>query len=76
MGGVQLLVPADWKVQVDVKPVMGGVQDARTRGADPDRPVDLVLTGRVMLGGLEVASKAPRPRRPEREAPAASEAEE
>jgi hypothetical protein len=66
MGGVQLIVPEEWKVQVDVKPMMGGVQDGRHGTRDRDRPVDLVLTGRVALGGLELVSRGRRDRKPVR----------
>lgn len=59
MGGVELLVPEDWRVQSDVEAVMGGVEDAREGPADPDRPVDLSLRGRVIMGGLEITSPPP-----------------
>ncbi len=63
MGGVQLLVPEEWRVKVDVEAVMGGIQDARKGQAGQDRPVDLVLAGRVVCGGLDITSRAKRLRR-------------
>jgi hypothetical protein len=60
MGGVEVLVPEDWKVQLDVQPTMGGVQDRRTGTIAPDRPVDLVLTGRVVMGGIDVGHELPK----------------
>jgi len=60
MGGVQLLVPEDWRVQIEVEALMGGIQDARDGQADQDRPVDLVLEGRVVFGGLDISSRTKR----------------
>jgi hypothetical protein len=54
MGGTELVVPEDWRVQVDLDTMMGGVTDERTGRIDPARPVDLVLSGRVVMGGVEI----------------------
>jgi hypothetical protein len=54
MGGTELIVPDDWRVQVDLETMMGGVADERTGPIDPERPVDLVLSGRVVMGGVEI----------------------
>lgn len=57
MGGVMILVPEDWKVDIDVQPLMAGVRDDRSGASElEDRPTDLVLTGRVIMGGFDVAS--------------------
>src|SRR5690606_38044229 len=52
MGGADIKVPSDWKVKNDAKLVMGGA-DIRgdTNGAEPP---DLLVTGRVVMGGLSI----------------------
>lgn len=55
MGGVSLLVPRHWKLAIGVEALMGGVADLRAGSdEDTDRPPDLVLCGRVVMGGLEI----------------------
>jgi hypothetical protein len=58
MGGVVLIVPEHWKVRVDVEAVMGGIRDRRTGAVAADRPTDLVVSGRVVMGGLEICSSS------------------
>lgn len=62
MGGVQLIVPANWNVRIEVEPTMGGVRDRRSGSVDPERPPDIVVSGRVVMGGLEISSELPRTR--------------
>ena len=62
MGGLMLVVPDDWNVRVDVQPLMAGVQDERRSTIDPARPVDLVVSGHVVMGGLDIASELPQER--------------
>ena len=56
MGGVELRIPKEWNVQVDVLPIMGGVEDKIT--TYPDHVVNpaqrLVITGNIVMGGLEI----------------------
>jgi hypothetical protein len=59
MGGVQLIVPEDWNVRIDVEAVMGGIRDGRAAGAESERPLDLLVSGTVLMGGLEIASRLP-----------------
>lgn len=59
MGGVELVVPEDWRIQVDVDPAMGGVQDRREATIEPGRPVDLMISGRLVMGGLDITSTPP-----------------
>jgi hypothetical protein len=54
MGGVQLFVPEDWNVRVEVEAALGGVDDRRVGAIGEDRPPDLVISGRVIMGGLEL----------------------
>ncbi|HVL56755.1 MAG TPA: LiaF domain-containing protein [Burkholderiaceae bacterium] len=60
MGGIELIVPADWKLRIDVEPLMGGVNDARSGSIDAERPVDLIVSGRVVMGGVETRDAWPR----------------
>lgn len=56
MGGVELRIPKEWNVQVDVLPIMGGVEDKIT--TYPDHVVNpaqrLVISGNIVMGGLEI----------------------
>jgi hypothetical protein len=59
MGGVQLVVPRDWKVRIDVEPTMAGIHDGRTGRIDSERKPDLVVSGRLVMSGLEISSEIP-----------------
>jgi hypothetical protein len=59
MGGVQLVVPRDWKVRIDVEPTMAGIHDGRTGRIDSERKADLVVSGRLVMSGLEISSEIP-----------------
>jgi hypothetical protein len=59
MGGLELIVPEEWKVVVNVEPTMGGVRDARRGTVDSERAADLVLSGRVIMGGIDISSTLP-----------------
>jgi hypothetical protein len=59
MGGVQLVVPGDWNVRIDVEPTMAGIRDGRTGSIDPARPRDLVLSGQIVMSGLDISSEMP-----------------
>jgi predicted membrane protein len=55
LGGVELLVPAGWRVVSEVTPVLGGVEDRTARATEaPDKRNLLILTGSVVMGGVEV----------------------
>ena len=57
MGGAEIDVPADWNVTIDVGNIMGGVEHKRGRGGPSEEEgPDLVITGKVVMGGLEVTS--------------------
>ena len=57
MGGAEIKVPSEWNVKLDVSQKMAGVEDERGKGdlADNEIP-DLVITGKVVMGGLEIIS--------------------
>lgn len=56
-GGIELTVPASWKVITEVSAVMGGVQDKRSMNNDiADTEKVLVLKGAAVFGGIEIKS--------------------
>ncbi|MFC5970676.1 LiaF domain-containing protein [Halomarina salina] len=54
-GGVDVVVPRDWRVEVDVLPVFGAAEDDRPRRAEEHDEVDLVVTGFAAFGGVSVS---------------------
>jgi hypothetical protein len=53
MGGIELRVPLDWQVVVDVSPSLGGIEEKQAPCAEPPAR-RLVLRGRVVMGGIEI----------------------
>lgn len=56
-GGVTLIVPADWKVQMKMTSIMGGFSDKRSyikENPDPSRV--LIIKGSTIFGGGEIKS--------------------
>ena len=53
MGGAEIAVPEGWKVRVDTRPILGGVDGA----SDEGEPPDLVLTGKIVMGGVLITHK-------------------
>lgn len=53
MGGVELRVPMGWSVAVEATPIMGGVED-KTYPSKDGTGKKLLLTGNIVLGGVEV----------------------
>ncbi|QFU81103.1 LiaF transmembrane domain-containing protein [Natronorubrum aibiense] len=53
-GGVDIIVPREWNVQLDVLPVLGGASDDRPRREQDHDGVDLVVTGFAAFGGVSV----------------------
>ncbi len=60
MGGLAVVAPPEWRIHVDVEPLMGGVQDRRG-GAPVAGEPDLVLRGRVIMGGVDISTRMPGP---------------
>lgn len=55
LGGVEIIVPEGWKVKVETRNKLAGVNDAHVSGVSDDDVVpDLVLTGKVMMGGVAI----------------------
>ncbi len=60
MGGAGITVPEGRKVRVDAGNVLGGVQSDSVRGvSDQAEPPDLVLTGKVVMGGVLITHEKP-----------------
>ncbi len=58
MGGAGITVPEGWKVRVDAGTILGGVQSDSVRGvSDQAEPPDLVLTGKIIMGGVAIIYK-------------------
>ena len=56
-GGVTLIVPADWRVQLKMTSIMGGFSDKRSyikENTDPSRI--LIIKGSTIFGGGEIKS--------------------
>lgn len=55
-GRARVRVPAHWTVNTSALPLMGSVEDDRSRTAASDVPPKLVLRGFVLVGKVEVTS--------------------
>ncbi|HEY0610067.1 MAG TPA: LiaF domain-containing protein, partial [Chitinophaga sp.] len=56
-GGIELIVPANWEVKMEVNTIFGGVEDKRPvelMGPNPDKM--LVIRGTCVFGGIEIKS--------------------
>ncbi|MBV8047325.1 MAG: hypothetical protein JO171_09240 [Paludibacterium sp.] len=51
-GGIQIRIPQDWLLQVQIAPTMGGVEDKTVPPPSPEKT--LVLVGEAVMGGIEV----------------------
>ena len=57
-GGVQLVVPPEWRIEPDIRAVAGGYDVSGKDPDDPDAPV-LRLEGRALCGGIAVSRRSP-----------------
>jgi predicted membrane protein len=58
-GGLELIVPDDWNVRIDLVPVFGGFSDKhriRPKEGDQKPESELVIKGTVVFGGGEIRS--------------------
>lgn len=53
-GGIELFVPADWKVIIKCNAFFGGCEDKRWQGAKTHQEYILVIRGSISFGGLEI----------------------
>jgi hypothetical protein len=54
-GGIELLVPREWRVVSEVTPILGVFQDTTVVPEDPNAPT-LLIRGSVVMGGIEVSN--------------------
>ena len=56
-GGIKLIVPPHWDVQMDVTNVFAGIEDKRMYPQiTPDLSKILMIRGTILFGGLEIKS--------------------
>lgn len=55
-GGAEIVVPSDWTVRIEATATLGGLDDLRHNDPSGDAEPDLVLRGRVLMGGLAITS--------------------
>jgi predicted membrane protein len=53
-GGVEVIVPRDWNVQMDVLPILGGASDDRPRRENATDETHLMVTGFAAFGGVSI----------------------
>jgi predicted membrane protein len=55
-GGIELTVPPEWKVEIQVVPILGGVENkARSTTPSPGAPEQvLIVRGTALMGGVEI----------------------
>ena len=51
-GGITIKVPADWTVELEGTPIMGGFEEKTIAPATPEKR--LIVRGYAIMGGLEV----------------------
>lgn len=59
MGGINITVPRNWRVEVDTHELMGGLLN----GTDPDDPLDgplLLVTATTVMGGIQIIDEPRR----------------
>lgn len=55
MGGIKIMVPMNWTVIVQGTPILGGMDD-KTRPAQGTDQKELIITGEVVMGGVEITN--------------------
>jgi predicted membrane protein len=55
MGGVNIFVPPNWSVSLEVVPLLGGVHD-KTRSVPSNPAQHLLVRGTVVMGGVEISN--------------------
>ena len=54
MGSVNMRVPSGWNITIDTSTVMGQTEDKRRLNDASERDVDVIITGSVVMGSLEI----------------------
>ena len=58
-GGIDVVVPEDWRVEMDSSVFMGGTDNLTDPDAAADDAPVLVVTARAFMGGIAVRAKKP-----------------
>ncbi|MDR1543207.1 MAG: cell wall-active antibiotics response protein [Prevotellaceae bacterium] len=53
-GGVVLLVPDSWHVEIRISNIFGGTTDSRLKNSAADKSKKLIITGDCLFGGCEI----------------------
>lgn len=53
-GGVEIIVPSDWNIRMEMMHVLGGTSDKNAKVIITDKNKTLVIKGLVMFGGTEI----------------------
>lgn len=53
-GGIDIKVPRDWKVVMDVAPILGGAEDKHRNVSDAEAKATLYIKGTAIFGGITV----------------------
>jgi hypothetical protein len=53
-GGLELLVPPEWRVNIQTTTLLGGTENKRQQPADGVAQGELTITGTVLMGGIAV----------------------
>lgn len=64
MGGIDVVVPDDWRVITEATPIMGGVED-KTHAPLDSAATTLFVRGFVVMGGVELKNKRRESSRPD-----------
>ena len=62
LGGTDITVPPGMKVETEVLPILGGVDNKARESGDPNAPI-LRIKGITVLGGVDVKTKKPKRRK-------------
>lgn len=56
MGGLELRIPKEWNVIIDVLPIMGGIEDQIMKYPESvvDKGKKFVISGNIVMGGVEI----------------------
>jgi hypothetical protein len=57
-GGLELLVPPEWRVNIQTTTLLGGVENNRQQPAAGQAQGELTITGTVLMGGIAVKDGA------------------
>jgi hypothetical protein len=55
-GGVEITVPSNWDVRMDMNTIFGGVEDKRNMPAMADPSKVLIIRGSCVFGGVDLKS--------------------